>query len=191
MSECPNGYKPTNMTNDLSTYHDSSSICLENGKPLLINDLAGLQISADNGTSVYLVISNIPMDKLNITHQNYNTNIWLPVSRSVLDNLTTVAAMPKVTTEVGTIGDAVSTFKILQINQTMLKGNVTEEYPVCCSYSTRIIQVGDDIGVKCLGVSEVLSIIDYQHNLAVFTKNTFEAPSGTCPTWTEDSTSQT
>jgi hypothetical protein len=181
LAQCPNGYKPVNMTNDQAMYEDSSPVCMANSQPVSIYDLAGLQISADNGSTVYLVISNIPMDKVDIMGENYNTNIWLPVSITVLGNLTTSSAVPKVTTEVATLGDEVSTFKILQMNQTSVEGNVTIEYPVCCSYETRSVHIGDDIGVQCLGISEILEIIDYQHQLTVFTRTVSQPPTGGCP----------
>ena len=169
------------MTKDQAVYQDSSPVCMAKGQPVSVYDLAGLQISADNGSTVFLVVSNIPMDKVDIMGENYNTNIWLPVSISVLGNLTTLTTSPKVTTEVATVGDKVSTFKILQMNQTLIKGNVTIEYPVCCSYETRAIHTGDDVGVQCLGISEILETIDYQHQLTVFTRTVSQPPPGGCP----------
>ena len=124
------------MTNDQAVYEDSSPVCMANGEPVSIYDLAGLQISADNGSTVYLVVSNVSMIKMDIMGENYNTNIWLPISIAVLSNLSTSSTTPKITTEVATLGDKVSTFKILQMNQTSVEGNVTIEFPVCCSYES-------------------------------------------------------
>src|SRR2546422_5612408 len=80
----------------------SSPICMSSdNQPVSVYDLAGLQVTLDNGKTVYLVVQTVPLTKVQITAaQNYNTNIWLPVSKPILDTLATATTVPRVTTEV-------------------------------------------------------------------------------------------
>jgi hypothetical protein len=146
-----------------------------------IYDLAGLQISADNGRTVYLVVSNVPLTKVDISGQNYNTNIWLPVSQVILNDLATATTIPKITTEVATVGDTIATFKILEIKQSAVEGNYTITTPSCCRYQTMTIQLRNDIGASCAGISEMLESIDFQNQLAVFARTVSPPPAGGCP----------
>ena len=173
-SACPPGYQPVAF--DLAY----RPICMSgDNQPVSVYDLAGLQVSADNGRTVYLIVPTIPLTKVNISRQNFNTNIWLSVSQPVLEGLATAATIPQVTTEVATVGDMVGTFKILRMNQTRVEGNYTNPYPLCCHWQTKIIQIGDDVGIQCEGISEVLESIDFQDQVAVFTR-TISQP-GVCP----------
>jgi len=173
-SVCPPGYQPVAF--DLAY----SPICMSgDDQPVSVYDLAGLQVSADSGRTVYLIVPTIPLTKVDISRQNFDTNIWLSVSQPELEGLATAATISKVTTEVATVGDMVSTFKILRMNQTKVEGNYTIRYPLCCRWQTMIIQVGDDVGVRCEGISEVLESIDFQDQVAVFTR-TVSQP-GACP----------
>ncbi len=166
VSTCPVGFNPVPYALDLVV----DSVCMStDGQPVSLNDLAGRQVSPDNGTTLYLVVPDVPLKKLDITGKAHNAIVWLPVSQSVLDALATATTIPKVTTEVATLGDRVGyTFTILKINPNNVSGDYSPPYPVCCFHVAKTIQVGDDIGVLCEGQSERLASINFRNQSAVF-----------------------
>ncbi len=179
--ECPGGYHPT-------PYGMEDEVCLSaSNQPVSIYDLAGRQISPDNGTTVYLVIPTVPMTKTLITEaDSFNLHVWLPVSQSALDKLATGSpyarwTLPRITTEVAALGDNVSTSNILKINPSSVDVRFASPYPLCCRYDNRTIQIGVDIGISCEGVTERLTSIDYANQIAIFSRTQSSPPAGGCP----------
>jgi len=134
-----------------------------------VYDLAGLQVSSNNGNPVYLVVSDVPLRKVTISSAYYNTMVWLPVSYLTLDTIATAANIPDVRTEIATVGDFVGgTFLILNIGMTSVQGNYTFPYPLCCYFQPKTFQVGDDIGIHCAGESETVKSIDLRDQVVTF-----------------------
>jgi len=173
---CPSRYIPVGPEQGVNP------ICMSSdNQPVSVYDLAGLQVSPDNGKTVFLVIQTVPLTKVQITAaQNYNTNVWLSIFKPILDTFANATTVPRVTTEVATVGDTVSRFKIQRISVNNVEGNFTNPYPLCCRYQSRTIQVGDDVGLQCEGASEVLKSIDFKDQVAIFTLTLSPSP-GSCP----------
>lgn len=150
-------------------------------RPVSIYDLAEMQVSPDDGKTTYMIVSDIPMAKVAITGSNQLAYWTLYVSQTVLDNFATYASIPSITTQIGTIGDQMSTFKILRIDPTSLTGNQSTFFPVGTCCHTVTIHIGDDVGVACEGLSEKLAWIDYPDQTAAFTVTLLPAPVGGCP----------
>jgi hypothetical protein len=147
-------------------------------RPVSVYDLAGLPVSSNNGISVYLVVSNVPLTKVAISSASYN--VWLPVSYITLDAIVTAVNIPDVRTEIATVGDFVAgTFLILKIGMTSVQGNFTNPYPLCCYFQPRTIHVGDDIGIHCAGESETVESIDFFAQIVRF--SFVKTDRGVCP----------
>ncbi len=159
-TNCPTGFRPV-------AYDTAESpICMSTSNwPVSVNDLAGLWVSADGGTTIYYIVETVPLAKMPNTAQ---VSVWLPVAQSILDNMPTVPKVPTMTILVATIGDKVGTFTIRQINTSNVEGIFYNPYPVCCPATNRTIVVGDDIGISCEGISIILESINFQSQIAVF-----------------------
>jgi hypothetical protein len=177
---CPWGFGPGHWFIAGSSSSFSGSLCMTNdGRPVSIYDLAGLQVSADGGTTLYSVISDVPLAKVLATDPA-NRGYWsLQVSQLVLQALPTLASVPAVRTEIATVGDQVGTFRILLIDVSSVIGNHSDFYPLahCCTRIT--IHVGDEVGVLCEGLSEKVAQIDFQGQKVRFTAQT--VPHDGCP----------
>lgn len=139
----------------------------KDGNPVSIYDLAYFMVSSDYGRTTYLIVSDVPMAKVNVTQLNPSQRaLTIHVSQTVLDSFVTYASIPSVTTEVGTIGDWMSTFKILSINPVGVAGESTS-LGTCCPSIT--IHVGDNVAIACEGLSKTLAWIDDAHQTAAFT----------------------
>lgn len=170
VTSCPSGYSPVTWS------QGESSVCMSSdNRPVSIYDLAGSQVSSDNGRTVFLIVVSVPLTKVSITQEILNGQMWggyLPVAQSVLASLAEDATIPTVTTEVATVGDMAGMFRIFSIGVDSLAGNITFAYPLCCPQQARTLHVGDDVGIACAGWSEILQTIDYSDQIAVFTKTT-------------------
>lgn len=180
VTECPAGYHPVSWS------AGENSICLSPiGDPVSLYDLAELQVSADNGATVYLVVPNVPLWKVLITTQNnFSTYVWLPVSYTALAKIETGPSyanwtIPRTTTEVATFGDTVSTFQITEIRSRSVDGVYYFLYPIAGPHEDRTIKTGDDVGIPCLRLSERLVSIDFSNQIAVFTR--VQGAPGNCP----------
>ncbi len=152
-----------------------------NDQPVSVYDLAGLQVSSNNGNTVYLVVSDVPLRKVTISSAYYNTMVWLPVSYLTLDTIATAANIADVRTEIATVGDFVAgTFLILKIGMTSVQGNYTFPYPLCCYFQAKTIHVGDDIGIQCAGQSEIVESIDSRDQIVRFSTSKTDRGVG-CP----------
>jgi hypothetical protein len=173
VANCPIGFRPV-------AYDTAESpVCMSPSNwPVSVNDLAGLWVSADGGTTIYYVVETVPLAKMPDTAQ---VSVYLPVAQSVLDNMPTVPKMPTLTTLVATVGDKVGTFTISQINSNNVQGIFYNPYPLCCPATNRTIVVGNDIGISCEGVSIILESIDFQSQIAVFQRIMSPAPQFGCP----------
>jgi len=178
VTSCPTGYSPVTWAGG------ESSVCMSpDNRPVSIYDLAGSQVSGDNGRTVFLIVVNVPLTKVSITQKILNGQIWggyLPVSQSALASLSEEATVQAVTTEVATVGDIAGMFRISRFDIDSLSGNVTFAYPVCCRVQAATIHVGDDVGISCDGWSEVLQRIDFVGQVAIFTRTTLLEHGG-CP----------
>jgi hypothetical protein len=129
-------------------------------------------VSADGGTTLYWIISDVPLSKM-LVADSANRGYWsLQVSQLVLNALPTIGSIPAVRTEIATIGDQVATFKILRIDLSSATGNHSDLYPLgrCCTTIT--IHVGDEVGVLCEGLSEKVAQIDFPDQKVKFTVQT-------------------
>jgi hypothetical protein len=178
---CPRGFAPGHWFSVSPPASFSGSPCMtSDGRPVSIYDLAGMQVSSDGGTTLYSVISDVPLAKILVTDPG-NRGYWsLQVSPLVLSALPTLESIPAVRTEIATIGDQMATFKILRINVASVTGNHSEIYPLgwCCTTIT--IHVGDDVGVSCEGFSEKVTLIDFPNQTVEFTVQTIPHIGG-CP----------
>ena len=149
------------------------------GMPYSIFDLVELQVSPDNGLSTYSVISDVPLEKVPVIGDSARAYWTLKVSQRALAELVTLPIVPSVRTEVVGIGDRAASLLILSINPDSVTGNLSTLYPLgwCCRTVT--IHVGDDVGVSCEGLSEILTWIDYGTQLAGFTVH--QTQGGPCP----------
>lgn len=173
VSTCPAGFSPGHWFTASSSVSFSGSPCMTNdGRPVSIYDLAGLQVSTDGGTTLYAVISDTPLAKVLVTDPGSRGYWSLQVSQLVLQALPTLESVPAVRTEIATVGDRVGTFEILLIDVSSVIGNHSEFYPLvrCCTRIT--IHVGDEVGVLCEGLSEKVAQIDFQDQKVKFTVQT-------------------
>jgi len=151
-------------------------------RPVSVYDLAGLPVSSNNGISVYLVVSNVPLTKVAISSADYGTIVWLQVSYVPLDTIVTAGKIPDVRTEIATVGDFVAgTFLILTIGSTSVQGNITNPYPLCCFFHPKTIQIGDDIGIHCAGQSEIVEGIDFRDQVVRFRATQTTRATAGCP----------
>jgi len=142
------------------------------GRPVSLYDLAGLQVSADGGTTLYSVISDVPLAKI-LVADPANRGYWsLQVSQLVLNALPTLPSVLAVRTEIATIGDQLATFKILRIDFSSATGNHSDRYPLAWCCKTITIHVGDEVGVLCEGLSEKVAQIDFPDQKVKFTVQT-------------------
>ena len=169
--QCPPGFHPLSFDQGLA------SICMSSAnEPVSIYDLTGLYVSADNGSTIYLVIADVPLARVLITNEpNFNVNVWLPVSQPVLDGIVNIGpysawTLPRTTTEIATINDFAGIFQILQIHPTSAYGFLRIPYPLCCWFQNKTIAVGEDVGVSCEGYSERLVNIDFSDQILIFTR---------------------
>ena len=179
--QCPSGFHPVSFDQGLAP------ICMSSAnEPVSIYDLTGLYVSADSGSTVYLVIADVPLARVLITNEpNFNVNVWLPVSQPVLDKIVNIGpysawTLPRTTTEVATIADFAGIFQILQIHPTSADGILRIPYPLCCWAQNKTITVGDDAGVSCAGLSEKLVRIDFLDQILIFTR-VQSVRNSTCP----------
>ena len=156
---CPLGFEPVAF--DAA----ESPVCMSLDFPVSVNDLAGLWVSADGGSTIFYIAETVPLAKMPNTAQ---VSVYLPVAQSILDNMPTVPKVPTLTTLVATIGDKVGTFTIRQINTNNVQGIFYNLYPICCPATNRTIVVGNDIGISCEGISIILESISVQSQIAVF-----------------------
>jgi hypothetical protein len=181
VTQCPSGFQPISYDQGLAPICMSST-----NEPVSIYDLTGMYVSADNGSTIYLVIADVPMARVLITGTaNLNINLWLQVSQSVLDQIVNLGpysawTFPRTTTEVATIRDVAGIFQILQIHPTSADGLLRIPYPLCCWIQNKTITVGDDVGVSCAGLSERLVSIDFSDQILIFSRvqsvQTFSCP---------------
>ncbi len=171
VTQCPSGFHPTSFDQGLAP------ICMSSAsEPVSIYDLSGLYVSADNGSTVYLVIADVPLARVLITNEaNFNVNVWLPVSQPVLDRIVNIGpysawTLPRTTTDVATVGDFAGIFQILHIHPASADGFLRIPYPLCCWTQNKTITVGDDVGVSCEGLSERLVRIDFPDQILIFTR---------------------
>src|SRR5712692_1497112 len=171
VTQCPSGFHPTSYDQGLAP------ICMSlANEPVSIYDLSGLYVSADNGSTVYLVIADVPLARVLITNEaNFNINVWLHVSQPVLDRIVNLGpysawTLPRTTREVATIGDFAGIFQILRIHVASADGILRIPYPLCCWAQNKTITVGDDVGVSCGGLSETVVSIDFSDQILIFTR---------------------
>ena len=178
VANCPTGY------GGVTGAGGESSVCMSSdNRPVSIYDLAGFHVSGDNGRTVFSIVVDVPLIKVSITQEIVSGEIlggYLPVSQPVLASLSEDATVPTVTTEVATVGDLAGMLTISSIEINSLSGNLTFGYPVCCRIYATTVHVGDDVGISCLGWSEVLQRIDLVGQVAVFTRTT-QSVHGGCP----------
>ncbi len=162
VSTCPQGFAPGHWIIASPPASFSGSPCMTNdGRPVSIYDLAGMQVSADGGTTLYWIISDVPLSKM-LVADSANRGYWsLQVSQLVLNALPTIGSIPPVRTEIATVGDQVATFKILHIDPSSTTGNHSDPYPLARCCTTITIHVGDEVGVLCEGLSEKVAQIDF------------------------------
>lgn len=134
------------------------------GTPVSIYDLAGWLISADNGTTTYSVVSDIPLAKVLVDALGSQT---LLVSPSALYSLATLRSVPNPRTEIATVRDEVGTFKILYIDIGSLRG--TEFNPEQLPPMSVTLHVDDGVDLLCMGYSGKISRIDFLQQIVVFT----------------------
>ncbi len=80
------------------------------------------------------------------------------------------------------VGEREGSFEVKKINQTTVDGLWYQSYPVAMmSGQPKTINVGDDIGYACEGVSEKLIKIDFVNQTITFNKVTSKPPYGGCP----------
>jgi hypothetical protein len=80
------------------------------------------------------------------------------------------------------IGEQEGSFLIQKINSSSVDGLFYQLYPVQRGEGTpKTLQIGDDIGYACEGVSEKLISIDFAGQKVTFTKIISESPLGGCP----------
>lgn len=80
------------------------------------------------------------------------------------------------------VGEQESSFLIQKINSDSVDGLWNQAYPVARPEGTpRTLNIGDDIGYACEGISEKLTSIDYSGQTVTFTKITGKQPYGGCP----------
>jgi hypothetical protein len=178
---CPIGYGPGRWFVLSPPTSSSFGPCMKSdGTPVSIYDLVGLQVSSDGFTSYY-IISDVPLMKVSVSNDDRLAYWTLNVSPVVLDTLPTVLSLPSVRTEIGTVGDQVSTLKILRIDTASVTGNQSTLYPLgfCCRTVT--LHVGDDVGVACEGLSVKIAWIDSPDQKVGFTVVQSSSPTGGCP----------
>ena len=86
-------------------------------------------------------------------------------------------------TVVLTVGQTESYCTIQKINSDSVEALCNVPYPIerPDGGMVRNLQLGDDIGTACEGISERLTSIDFSGQKATFTKRVGEQPSGGCP----------
>jgi hypothetical protein len=167
---CPIGYGPGQEFVLSPPTSSSFGPCMKaDGTPVSIYDLVGLQVSSDNGLTSYYVISDNPISRVLVSNDDRLASWTLNVSSTALDTIRTVLSIPSVRTEIATVGDQVSTLKILQINPASVTGNQSTLYPLATCCRTVTLHVGDDVGVACLGLSVKIAWIDSQDQKVGFT----------------------
>lgn len=85
------------------------------------------------------------------------------------------------TTVVLTVGQKESYCTIQKISPGSVEALCDMPYPVYRSNISRTLQIGDNIGVGCEGVSEKLTRIDVDSNTVTFAKTVGEPTPGGCP----------
>jgi len=162
VSACPPGFALGNWFTVSPPASFSGGPCMtSDGSPVSIYDLAGSQVSGDGGTTLYTIVSDVPLVKVLLSKTAYQGYWSLKVSQPILDTLPTLASVPDQRTEIATVGDQVATFKILRIDPSTVTGNRSTLYPLgyCCT--TMTISVGDDVGISCEGLVEKVARIDF------------------------------
>jgi hypothetical protein len=177
---CPSGFGPGHWFIAGSSSSFSGSPCMTiDGRPVSIYDLAGVQVSADGGITLYSVISDVPLAKVLLMDPGTRGYWSLQVSQLVLQALPTLGSVPAVRTEIASVGDRVGTFQILLIDVSSVIGNHSDFYPLayCCTRIT--IHLGDEVGVLCEGISEKVTQIDFQEQKVKFAAQS--VPHDGCP----------
>jgi hypothetical protein len=168
-STCPPEFAPGNWFTVSPPGSFSGGPCMtSDGRPVSIYDLAGLQVSANGGTTDYSIVSDVPLVKVLVLDSVQREDWTLRVSQQVLIDLPTLASLPAVRTEIAAVGDQAATFKILRIDPSTVTGNQSALYPLSYCCTTITISIGDDVGVPCEGLLEKLTRIDFLDQKVTF-----------------------
>lgn len=151
---------------------------------LLLSGCAANNRANDDNTISNDRINNdrINIDNSSPTEENATTTPLNPSAGTI--NATNTSLTPSDGPIIGRVGDRVGYFLITKINPDSVAGLQAIVYPVARpdgSGTPRTLQIGDDIGLTCEGISEKLTSLDFTGQTVTFTKVTGPTPRGGCP----------
>ncbi|CAN5118759.1 hypothetical protein BH11PAT1_BH11PAT1_6460 [soil metagenome] len=141
--------------------------------PLILGLLVPLLLVG--GGAYYLGTQN------KISTQNVNTPPTITPSNTVQPS-TTVSPPSSPEKIIRKVSEKEGSFLIQKINLSTVEGLWYEQYPIENVAGTpKTLNIGDDIGYSCEGISEKLTSIHFSKQTITFTKNDMQPPNGGCP----------